>query len=79
MTLQEVTTLTRRIAADFFAHGMAAPMLAAPCDVTGRFAAVYVAHGVTGELLMAVDSEETYCRVLVEMIVRDDWTPASLN
>jgi len=79
MTFEEVTTLTRRIAADFFAHGMAAPLLAPPCDATGRFAAVYVAHADTGGLIMAVDSEATYCRVLVEMIVRDNWTPASLN
>jgi hypothetical protein len=79
MTLQEVTTLARRIASDFFAHGMAAPLLGTPCDVTGRFAAVYVAHADTGDLIMAVDSEESYSTRFVSMRVSNDWTVASLN
>jgi hypothetical protein len=79
MTFDEVTTLIRRIALDFFAHGMAAPMLAAPCDVTGRFAAVYVAHADTGDFIMAVDSEESYSTRFVSMRISNKWTVASLN
>jgi len=79
MTLEEVTTLTRRISDDFSGHGMAAPLLVCKSDETGKFGKVYVFRATTDELLMAVDSEETYCRVLVEMIVRDNWTAASLN